>query len=81
MESPLCFVNHIIAPEGRSKCGARQHPAFHGGMTKIIESIRQLRGEAHPAVEVPGLALGLVQATGWLLGARHGSATLILERQ
>ena len=24
------------------------HPANRGGMTKIIEAVRQLRGEAHP---------------------------------
>ena len=28
------------------------HPANRGGMTKIIEAVRQLRGEAHPAVQV-----------------------------
>ena len=31
------------------------HPANRGGMTKVIEAVRQLRGEAHPAVQVPGL--------------------------
>ena len=29
------------------------HPANRGGMTKIIEAVRQLRGEANPAVQVP----------------------------
>ena len=28
------------------------HPANRGGMTKVIEAVRQLRGEAHPAVQV-----------------------------
>ena len=28
------------------------HPANRGGMTKIIEAVRQFRGEAHPAVQV-----------------------------
>ena len=29
------------------------HPANRGGMTKVIEAVRQLRGEAHPKVQVP----------------------------
>jgi acetyl-CoA C-acetyltransferase len=57
------------------------HPANRGGMTKVIEAVRQLRGEAHPAVQVPSCALALVQGTGGSLGLRHGSATLILERE
>jgi len=50
-------------------------------MTKVIEAVRQLRGEAHPAVQVPNCTLALAQGTGGLLGSRHGSATLIMERQ
>ena len=57
------------------------HPANRGGMTKVIEAVRQLRGEAHPAVQVPDLHLALAHGTGGLLGHRHGSATLILERE
>lgn len=56
------------------------HPANRGGITKIIEAVRQLRGEAHPAVQVPGCTLALAQGTGGLIGTRHGSTTLILER-
>ncbi len=57
------------------------HPGFRGGMTKIIEAVRQLRGEAHPKVQVPGCTLALAQATGGSLGTRHACATLILERE
>ena len=57
------------------------HPANRGGMTKVIEAVRQLRGEAHPKVQVPNCTLALAQGTGGLLGSRHGSATLIMERQ
>lgn len=57
------------------------HPANRGGMTKVIEAVRQLRGEAHPAVQVPGCDLALAHGTGGYLGSRHGSATLILERE
>ncbi len=56
------------------------HPANRGGITKVIEAVRQLRGESHPAVQVPDCALALAQGIGGLLGSRHGSATLILER-
>ena len=56
------------------------HPANRGGMTKIIEAVRQLRGEAHPQVQVKNCGLALAQGTGGQLGARHTSATLILER-
>ena len=57
------------------------HPANRGGMTKVIEAVRQLRGEAHPAVQVKNCGLALAHGTGGLLGSRHGSATLILERE
>jgi acetyl-CoA C-acetyltransferase len=57
------------------------HPANRGGMTKIIEAVRQLRGEAHPAVQVPNCDLALAHGTGGLMGMRHSAATLILERQ
>ncbi len=57
------------------------HPANRGGMTKVIEAVRQLRGEAHPAVQVKHCDLALAQGTGGNLAARHGSSTLILERE
>jgi len=57
------------------------HPADRGGMTKIIEAVRQLRGEAHPKVQVKNCDLALAHGTGGSLGTRHGSATLIMERE
>ncbi|HEV7801759.1 MAG TPA: thiolase domain-containing protein [Burkholderiales bacterium] len=57
------------------------HPANRGGMTKIIEAVRQLRGEAHAKVQVPNCNLALAHGTGGALGHRHGSATLIMERE
>ncbi|EFH11704.1 thiolase domain-containing protein [Pseudoroseomonas cervicalis] len=56
------------------------HPANRGGITKVIEAVRQLRGEAHPAVQVKNCDLALAHGTGGSLGTRHGSATLVLER-
>ena len=56
------------------------HPANRGGMTKIIEAVRQLRGEAHPRVQVADCGLALAHGTGGVISSRHGSATLIMER-
>jgi acetyl-CoA C-acetyltransferase len=57
------------------------HPANRGGITKVIEAVRQLRGEAHPAVQVKNCDIALAHGTGGLLGSRHGGATLIMERE
>ena len=54
------------------------HPGNRGGMTKIIEAVRQLRGEAHAPVQVPNCELALVHGTGGSLGTRSGAATLVL---
>ncbi|WP_158967235.1 thiolase domain-containing protein [Chachezhania sediminis] len=56
------------------------HPTNRGGLTKVLEAVRQLRGEAHPKVQVPNCDLALVHGTGGLLGVRHAAATAILER-
>ena len=57
------------------------HPANRGGMTKVIEAVRQLRGEAHPAVQVPDCELAVAQGMGGALGNRAASATLVLGRE
>ena len=57
------------------------HPANRGGITKVIEAVRQLRGEAHPKVQVKSCDLALAHGTGGSLGTRHGSATLVMERE
>jgi acetyl-CoA C-acetyltransferase len=56
------------------------HPANRGGITKVIEAVRQLRGEAHPKVQVKNCDIALAHGTGGSLGVRHGAATLIMER-
>ena len=56
------------------------HPVNRGGMTKIIEAVRQLRGEAHPKVQVKNCDLAVAHGTGGLLGVRHAASTCILER-
>jgi acetyl-CoA C-acetyltransferase len=57
------------------------HPANRGGLTKVVEAVRQLRGEAHPAVQVKNCDLALAHGTGGSLGTRHGAATVIMERE
>ena len=56
------------------------HPVNRGGMTKVIEAVRQLRGEAHPKVQVKNCDLAVAHGTGGLLGVRHAASTCILER-
>ena len=57
------------------------HPTNRGGITKVIEAVRQLRGEAHPKVQVPNCDLAIAHGTGGSLGVRHGAATVIMERE
>ncbi|TGE02292.1 thiolase domain-containing protein [Methylobacterium nonmethylotrophicum] len=57
------------------------HPANRGGITKVIEAVRQLRGEAHPALQVRNCDLAVATGIGGLLGSRHGAATLVLGRE
>ena len=69
-----------INTDGGGLCS--NHPNNRGGMTKIIEAVRQLRGEAHPKVQVKNCDIALAHGTGGgSLTARHGSATLIMERE
>lgn len=59
---------------------SNNHPTSRGGMTKLIEAVRQLRGEAHPKLQVENCDVALVNGIGGGLGSRHCSATLIMER-
>jgi acetyl-CoA C-acetyltransferase len=56
------------------------HPQNRGGITKVIEAVRQLRGEAHPAVQVPGCDIALASGPGLVFGIGHSHSTLLLER-
>jgi acetyl-CoA C-acetyltransferase len=67
-----------VNTDGGGLCN--NHPGARGGIPKIVEAVRQLRGEAHPAVQVPGCDLALVHGSGGFIASRGGSATLILER-
>ena len=67
-----------VNTDGGGLCN--NHPGNRGGMTKVIEAVRQLRGEAHPAVQVPNCTLAVANATGGWLGTRHAASTVVLER-
>lgn len=77
----------LVSPHGRLPFNTdggglcNNHPSNRGGVTKIIEAVRQLRGEAHPAVQVPDCELVLAHGTGGSLSTRMGSSTLILGRE
>ena len=77
----------LLAPHGRLPFNTdggglcNNHPANRGGMTKVIEAVRQLRGEANAPVQVPDCEIALAHGTGGSLGTRMGSATLILGRE
>ncbi len=53
------------------------HPSNRGGMTKIIEAVRQLRGETAPEVQVPDCEIALAHGTGGGL-TRMGCGTLVM---
>lgn len=57
------------------------HPANRGGMTKMIEAVRQLRGEAQVQVQVANCNLAIASGIGGALASRHVAGTLILERE
>ena len=77
----------LVAPHGKLPFNTdggglcNNHPTNRGGMTKVIEAVRQLRGEAHPQVQVPDCRIALAHGTGGSLGTRMGSATLILGQE
>ena len=77
----------LQAPHGRLPFNTdggglcNNHPVNRGGMTKVIEAVRQLRGEANGPVQVPDCALALAHGNGGSLGTRSAAATLILGRE
>jgi acetyl-CoA C-acetyltransferase len=76
----------LVAPHGRLPFNtdggglSNNHPGHRGGVTKIIEAVRQLRGEANQGVQVPDCEIALVHGNGGDLGTRMRSATMILGR-
>jgi len=77
----------LLAPHGKLPFNTdggglcNNHPVNRGGMTKVIEAVRQLRGEANGPVQVPDCELALAHGNGGSLGTRSAAATLILGRE
>ena len=74
----------LVSPDGRLPFNTdggglcNNHPANRGGMTKTIEAVRQLRGEAHAAVQVRDCQIAIAHGNGGSLGTRSTAATLVL---
>ena len=77
----------LLAPHGRLPFNTdggglcNNHPVNRGGMTKVIEAVRQLRGEANAPVQVPDCEIALAHGNGGSLGTRSAAVTLILGRE
>ena len=50
------------------------------GMPSLIEAVRQVRGEAHPAVQAPDCDVVLAHCGGLYISPCGASTTMILER-
>jgi acetyl-CoA C-acetyltransferase len=68
-----------VNTDGGGLCN--NHPGNKGGMTKILEAVRQCRGEAHPAVQVKNREFVLAHATGGSLAGYHVAGTLVLQAE
>lgn len=68
-----------VNTDGGGLCN--NHPQNRGGMTKVIEAVRQLRGEAHPLLQVPNCDIALACGPGLQFGVGHAHSTVLLERQ
>lgn len=77
----------LHAPDGRLPVNTdggglcNNHPNNRGGMTRLIEAVRQVRGEANPEVQVPDCEFVLAHGTGGAIATRMGGATVILGRE
>ncbi|MFI0405617.1 thiolase domain-containing protein [Actinomadura sp. 3N508] len=77
----------LLAPHGALPMNTdggglcNNQPDNRGGMARMIEAVRQLRGEAATEVQVPDCRLAVVHGSGGRLATRSSAATLILGRE
>jgi len=71
---------HGVLPFNTDGGGLCSNHPDRGGMTKVIEAVRQLRGEANPEVQVPDADVAIAHGTGGYLGTRHAGSTAVLGR-
>ncbi|AIT07714.1 MULTISPECIES: thiolase domain-containing protein [Sphingomonas] len=67
-----------VNTDGGGLCN--NHPGYQGGMVKIVEAVRQLRGEAHAETQVRDCELAIAHGTGGGM-SRQASVSLILGRE
>jgi acetyl-CoA C-acetyltransferase len=72
---------HGVLPVNTDGGGlSNNHPDRRGGMIRMIEAVRQLRGSAHPELQVPDCEIGLVHGFGYSLGSKYTASTAVLAR-
>ena len=77
----------LISGQGVLPCNTdggglcNNHPQNRGGITKVIEAVRQLRGEAHPATQVTNCDLAIASGPGQVMSDGHAHSTIVLGRE
>tara|TARA_B110001454_G_scaffold177183_1_gene169578 strand:+ start:14171 stop:15322 length:1152 start_codon:yes stop_codon:yes gene_type:complete len=66
-----------VNTDGGGLCN--NHPGYQGGLVKVVEAVRQLRGEANPGTQVRDCGIAVAHGTGGGM-SRQGSVTLVLGR-
>jgi len=66
-----------VNTDGGGLCN--NHPGNKGGIPKLVEAVRQCRGEAHPSVQVPDHEFVLAHGTGAMMSSYHVAGTTILQ--
>jgi acetyl-CoA C-acetyltransferase len=84
---PFVAAGALEAPDGLLPFNTdggglcNNHPGNRGGMTKVIEAVRQLRGEAHPELQVRECEIAIAHGTGGAISTRTAATTLVLGRE
>jgi len=68
-----------VNTDGGGLCN--NHPDRRGGMARTLEAVRQIRGDAHPEVQVADCDHAVVHGTGHSLATNASAATLVLGRE
>lgn len=77
----------LLAPFGKLPTNtdggglSNNHPDRRGGMARTIEAVRQIRGQAHPALQVADCDHAVIHGTGHSLGTIASGATVVLGRE
>lgn len=66
-----------VNTDGGGLCN--NHPGYQGGLVKVVEAVRQLRGEANPNTQVRDCRIAVAHGTGGGM-SRQASVTLVLGR-